>query len=65
MDSNRFTGTVVGCGNLSSLWPDSSWRHLKVIAGLMSTSAIMVFCLVPMEWRFAPFLFFYYIGVLG
>ncbi|XP_066313256.1 auxin response factor 4-like [Miscanthus floridulus] len=26
----RFTGTIVGCENLDPLWPDSSWRYLKV-----------------------------------
>ncbi|XP_002447659.1 auxin response factor 4 isoform X2 [Sorghum bicolor] len=26
----RFTGTIVRCENLDPLWPDSSWRYLKV-----------------------------------
>ncbi|CAD6235158.1 unnamed protein product [Miscanthus lutarioriparius] len=26
----RFTGTIIGCENLDPLWPDSSWRYLKV-----------------------------------
>nr|CAB3475308.1 unnamed protein product [Digitaria exilis] len=26
----RFTGTIVGCENHDPLWPDSSWRYLKV-----------------------------------
>ncbi|XP_062207969.1 auxin response factor 4-like isoform X2 [Phragmites australis] len=26
----RFTGTIVGCENLDPLWPESSWRYLKV-----------------------------------
>jgi len=28
--AQRFTGTIVGCENLDPLWPDSSWRYLKV-----------------------------------
>jgi hypothetical protein len=42
--SCRFTGTIVGCENLDALWPESSWRYLKVILVCVTfTVAIMVY----------------------
>ena len=40
--SCRFTGTIVRCENLDPLWPDSSWRYLKVTAYSMFIISIMV-----------------------
>jgi hypothetical protein len=52
--SCRFTGTIVGCENLDPLWPDSSWRYLKVNAYSMFTVSIMVLNLC--WWRIAFFI---------
>jgi hypothetical protein len=60
--SFRFTGTIVGCENLDPLWPDSSWRYLKVTAYSMFNS-IMVLNLMFMEGCFFSLLLT--IGALG
>jgi hypothetical protein len=57
--SCRFTGTIVGCENLDPLWPDSSWRYLKVTSCLIFTITIVILTLVLMEDCFL------FLGALG
>lgn len=42
----RFTGTIVGVGDISSQWSDSRWRSLKVKM-FLSSAGVLIYLLSP------------------